>query len=658
MRKELSLFFFLFSFISCAQTPETLDFLLPSNPHQAILNYARNKHIDTPSATQETALIQFISDLDAAGIWAVTDACWMRASNGPVNFTDINLKNPGTYTALRINNPTFIRNGGLKNNGVNSYVNTQWAPNYGGYFTQNSGEVIIYYKDISTGLNFVDGCRETNATNATFISPSSAASQAFIKVNGSGAAFSNDAQFTTSDGLYFFGRTNSTTEFAKKDNGSRVTTSVTSTGRTQYPFFVGNFNQGGAPSSVYNARNHMVHWIGGLLTTTQEGQFKTAWETYKAVVDADAPLSTLGSLYNETSWTDLSDFTNNGATVNVVANDLQFSGGANNYAQTLGITRYTSLERWEATITVSCDEKTATSRGFGFGIHSTVVAPQNNDVIGWFNMTSGAGSGVSTITTSYTGTYTDRASTSALSFSAGDVIELTVERNKNVVSVSTRNVTTASGTVTNSFTFGPAAAPPVLPNCGFFSVFSKGGQFTVQSWSVSSDEITGGKYCWIGDSKSVGYGATNLEDASSRLLGDYIGQGVVLAGASERTADALARVQEAIDVNASIYILVIGSNDPRFGVSTATTTANFDAIVTALQGAGKTVLLTTGMYEPPGIDQTPLQSHINSTYSSSIVWDSLPTVLTIADGVHPNTAGYITFINAFIASNKLPTITY
>jgi len=641
-------------FTTYAQLPAVTNYRNPNSnaydlSYQAVLDYAYTQKIGRPSIDQQAAQNNFLKALKTAGIWSITDHLKVLATNGPGNFTDINWANPGTNNSTRVAGPLLVRNNGYKFNGVDSYLNTAFVPSSATNYILNSAECVVYYRDISTGL-FIDGGRDASSTNGTFITPSSASTQANAGNNSSTTGTVTNSQFDTSDGLYFFGRTSSSSGFIRKGSNSRVTYSNSSTARTAVSFKLGVLNTAPSTFGQWNTRKCLLFWAGGVLTTTQEDSFKAAWDDYLNAVNADPGLPTLGSLYNKSSWSDLSDFTNTGVTASIISNQINITAGSSSLSATLALNRYTCLEKWKWVCQFTVD-KTSGAGGIGFGVKSANTSAQN-DVVAYFSSSSTINSGLSIIASGLNGTYTNRALTSALTYSSGDKIELIFERNGDLFTVTSRNVTTSSSSVTVSYTY--PASSPLLPNTSRFALYAIGHTTTVNSMYLESSESKNAKFVIVGDSKICYYYASKYNLRASALLSDYTGYGVALGGGSDKSADMLNRVQEIIDLAPEVVILCGASNDPRFGVASATTNANYASLVSTITAAGIRVIHTTGFYETSGVDQTGLQTYINANYSSLDIIPTLSTVIGLnADGIHPNDAGFATWVGVLINSNKI-----
>lgn len=365
--------------------------------------------------------------------------------------------------------------------------------------------------------------------------------------------------------------------------------------------------------------------------------------------------SYLGQIYNKTSWADLTDFTNSGATVSVVGNKLQFSGGANTYTQTLGYTPATLLEHWKMTAKVLVGTKNGTSYGFGLGIRSTNTTNQSN-FVGYFDMTSTGGD----VTAAMGGGYNGVGNTSSsITFSASNYIILTVERNLDQYIVSATNPTVGTTVSQTFYRHSPAITSVQPENTGRFSIYSIGGTFTVDSLSIESYETKNANLMGIGDSQLWGYGLSAYSNRALDLLKGSFKSTIVSAGSGDKTIDVSGRISQIISLAPERVLLNIGENDIVNGVPFGTYSVRYDSIVTALQNAGITVyhLLPVPAGTATGIDVAPLANYIIATYPSNRIINNYyplnanrPAYLQ-ADSIHLNDAGNLLVYNNIFSSN-------
>jgi len=426
-----------------------------------------------------------------------------------------------------------------------------------------------------------------------------------------------------------------------------------SAGTRNKSLIYGEFNATAASQKLYvNGQFYLPYIASGAGTKVMRVNPGTGYATYS---DTTISESYLGSIYSATSWTTLGAFTNAGSTSSVVSNKIQFSGGANTYTQTLGLTPATNIEHWKMSAKVKVGTKDATSYGFGLGVRSTNTTNQSNEV-GIFNMTSSGG----TVSLAMGGGYTGVGNTAtALTFSVNDYIILTVERNMDEFIVTATNSTTGGSLSQTYYRYSPALSTTTQPNnTGRFSVYSLGGTFTIDSLAVESYETKNALFAIEGDSKAWGYNLSAYDNRFGDLLKKSFKSTIVQGGSGDKTIDLSGRLQEVINLSPQNVLLSIGSNDIRTGVPYATYTARYDSIVTALTAAGINVYhLLTFPEGTGGVDVTPLVGYISATYPANRIIDTYNPINNArrsyiqSDSIHLNNAGNNLVYNLIFSSN-------
>lgn len=151
-----------------------------------------------------------------------------------------------------------------------------------------------------------------------------------------------------------------------------------------------------------------------------------------------------------------------------------------------------------------------------------------------------------------------------------------------------------------------------------------------------------------GTGSSGGGFVTLLEQGTGRRIEN-------LGVPGDTTADGLARIDEVLDLDASVVILLLGGNDFLRQVPQDTTFANLATIIERLQADGATVLLA-------GVRGGLVRDHfaaryeeLADRYGTAYVHDVLDDTFGVdgymADQVHPNDAGY-----RVIADRVLPVL--
>lgn len=357
-------------------------------------------------------------------------------------------------------------------------------------------------------------------------------------------------------------------------------------------------------------------------------------------------LSYYGSIYSKSSWANITDFTLNGSSVAASASGghISLSGGAGDFINSLDINGYTTVPKWSMSSTFVVGTVNGTSYGIGLGIRSAeVTSGQLYSVTGRIDLSTGGTRGNVIIDAGTMPSLTQVAlSTSALSFTAGDTILLTVSRNDNVVTVTANNQTTKSATVSASYQYSLIYNQTIfLPNTGKFSLYALGGGQTITSINVTSTSVKNADVALVGDSKTVGFYSGNYKNSFSSLMQNSYST-VTLAGGSDTTADVIHRVPEIIALAPKSVILNIGRNDIANGISSAVYEANYSSIVTSLVNAGIIVYHLLPLYETV-VSQTTLTTYITATYAAATIIDSLgvnysgtASNVLVGDNLHPN----------------------
>ena len=370
-------------------------------------------------------------------------------------------------------------------------------------------------------------------------------------------------------------------------------------------------------------------------------------------------LAPLGTLFNATSFTSGAGFTNNGGNPTIVSNALQFTGGVNGFANSFDLNQYTTLPQWSMTAKVVVGTVTSTSYGLGFGIRSYNSGGAFVNAVASLYTASGANQGFLFL---YAGSTNIATSPTALSFSSGDTIQVTVTRNFDTLTATASDLTTNSAPVSASYQYLYSYPQANLsPNRGRFAIFNLGGTQSVTALNVATNAPVNAPLMCVGDSKTVGYyGGTFSNNWCSNLPIQTVAE----AGGSDQTADVLAVIPEIISLKPHAVILNIGRNDIGAGVSFSVYSANYASIVSQLQAAGITVYHLLPIYETVA-SQSPLTSFINSTYPTANIVDAglqnysatASTVLA-PDGIHPNIFGHQVIARAvtnFLANLQTPT---
>ncbi len=159
----------------------------------------------------------------------------------------------------------------------------------------------------------------------------------------------------------------------------------------------------------------------------------------------------------------------------------------------------------------------------------------------------------------------------------------------------------------------------------------------------------------FGNSLTAGLGVSPEEAYPAQLQRQLDAAGyryqVINAGVSgDTTAGGVRRVDWILTSHPSLVILELGANDGLRGIAPEQTKANLEQIITRLQAAGVTVVLT-GMTLPPNYGADYIQRFsaifpdLARRYHVVLMPFFLEGVaaqagLNQADGIHPTAAGY------------------
>ena len=355
-----------------------------------------------------------------------------------------------------------------------------------------------------------------------------------------------------------------------------------------------------------------------------------------------------GSIINDSAWSNMTDsIVANGATASINSGKIAVSGGTGNYSQTIDINKTlkgtdgnTNLEQWRISSRIRV---ASTGNGFGLGTRSNSTYG-NYYLAGRYNSSNG------TLYINATGV--DVATLQGPSVSVNDEILLTLERKGLTVVLTAQNVTTNGAVFTLTY---PYNLPGIqVQNNGRFAIYSFGGNFTVNTLDVSSNETMNADLMIVSDSKYL-YNATNGNGWSTLIKQNY--ETAVSSGGYERTEEWLARVGEMISLKPQNVIIAAPSNDARTGQNTDTTKARITRLEKRLRDAGINVYLMDGFYETQA-SPNPYASWVNTTKSPDSVIRTLditrrPGALDPGDNIHLTNLGHQWVYEQVVASNKI-----
>lgn len=366
--------------------------------------------------------------------------------------------------------------------------------------------------------------------------------------------------------------------------------------------------------------------------------------------------STVGEIFNETSFASTGNFPITGTSITRSAGQLDMTGNPTLFTSYVlfddatNAHRYTALEKWDQWVRVKVsDTKTSTSYGIGIGVLSANGWDIKSTSVRWSWDNSGAGKvylyNVNALTNQI-------VSGTSLVATADTFYWVHINRQYNVITTEIySDAMSLLFTLAQSFTMSSGYVVP--HNTGRFCLQHFGGDgVEVTDWIVSSTEMVGADYCGVGDSNMHGMHVATVAERFMNIAAATAGKSVVVnAGISDRTAEVLLRLPEVIALKPKNVILSIGRNDIADGVAQATYEANITTIITDLEAAGITVKLA-GVFAS-NVNVSSLQTfytgkantQINGYTTTKGAGTAINATYNAGDNIHFNTAG-----NAAIAA--------
>lgn len=356
----------------------------------------------------------------------------------------------------------------------------------------------------------------------------------------------------------------------------------------------------------------------------------------------------LGTIYNPTTFSSLSAFDSPTATVSASGGVLNFSGGTNDFSKRLVYTYYSALDLWSWSGTFTAPS-TVNSTSYGFGL-----AYGNNPINLQLDCTNTGTAGQLRI---YINSTVIATSATNLTFSASDIIVLTLVKNANTYTGTVYDQTTKSAVITLTYVFPTSiVGGNQMPNTGEFAITSYGGSFTCTALTLSSNAVKNSIAMIGGDSKIAGYASTTPGYRIVNLVGQALGNVTLHGSQGDLTSQEILCLPEIIALHPKVYYRNTGSNDIRGGRTVSATMANIATITTTLQAAGIQVIQLLPFAENTslsGVDLGPLASAIESAYPTSYI-DTYNTPLQITpsalytDGIHLTNYGNQIIANIII----------
>lgn len=144
---------------------------------------------------------------------------------------------------------------------------------------------------------------------------------------------------------------------------------------------------------------------------------------------------------------------------------------------------------------------------------------------------------------------------------------------------------------------------------------------------------------------SLVYGTGSSGGGFVKLLEARVGRPITNLGVpGDTTAEGLARLDEALELEPAIVILLLGGNDFLRQVPQDDTFANLATMIERLQAGGATVLLAGVrgglLRDGAAARYEELADRYHTAYVHDVLDDTFGVAGYMADQVHPNDAGY------------------
>ena len=153
-----------------------------------------------------------------------------------------------------------------------------------------------------------------------------------------------------------------------------------------------------------------------------------------------------------------------------------------------------------------------------------------------------------------------------------------------------------------------------------------------------------GEWVAFGDSLTQGYGANEGGDYPNQLAKHLRVKIRNLGVSGNTTADGLARLDQAVQLQPRVVLLCLGGNDALRGVPAETTFANLGTLIDRFHQAGSVVVLlgvrSVGLTDKNAKRFEQLAKSKRVLLVPNILDGILFTPSLMADQIHPNDLGY------------------
>jgi hypothetical protein len=379
------------------------------------------------------------------------------------------------------------------------------------------------------------------------------------------------------------------------------------------------------------------------------------------ISDFDPAKIVVGDLYNKTTWANLTDFAENTVTATISGSSIQFPVTQNTgFTSYLAHSAYTCINHWKMIMEW---HMTSTPGAATNGVSLGLISKNSfalTDCAVFFNMSTTNKGRMEFFGRTNNGAWSSLANSgSAVTFSANDVLRLTIERVNQTIYMSAENLTTLASSVYWSYTYLSNNNLSIPPNTSRWAVYGHGGIQLITKLQFINKETLNPNVLCVGDSKTLGYGASSFDKTYPFILDKNYTDVAVAAGFGDRITDVQNRVTEILAINPNYIILSIGSNDKRNAVSDATTQTNYAALVTSLIANGAKVLHLPAFSEVTQ-DNSNLNTYVKATYPNDYVdtfnlpaiWGRFTDNIHLSDNTNQKIVDLILDKNVLIGYNR------
>lgn len=380
-------------------------------------------------------------------------------------------------------------------------------------------------------------------------------------------------------------------------------------------------------------------------TSTTGALTSTDWNTFNGKQDAD--YASLGTIITEDFSAALTNFTTTGAPgASIVSGQLQLSSAVGSVTLTNYISHNYGVSNLEdvsikADVTVPAITSTSFGPAFGWqggnGIQVRVAMETANAgkiIFYGGNLTTGS-----------------QSSASVLPITAGDILSVNILYQKSKIIAFVKNNTTGVSISSVLYiSMGSPVAKFYAPS-GRFGIYSTGGTYLIDNFSVTSNDAKNADWLFIFDSIGKGYFAGSLTNRwLSKIESQY--QGLFTGNGASGNKIEDTNIAEVLALTSKKIVIDLGTNNLSNGQNVTTFMTNLGTMVTSLQSAGYVLgstlfintLLPRTTFDVTAYNDAILSAYPTATLNQTIAFKaSTGTAMNTAfttDGVHPNTAGH------------------